>query len=88
MRKPALIIGILLLLAGAAVDRAVALRNAKALVALAWKAGFSMTLAARVQADLARLGPAESLVAATRGGFPLTIEEMRWQLEMLRGRAA
>ena len=72
----------------AAVDHAIALRNAKALVAIAWKAGFSMTLAARLQADLARLGPAETLAAGPRGGFPLTIEEMRWQLEMLRGRVA
>ena len=80
--------GALLALAAAlpitAVDRAVGLRNAKALSALAWKAGFSMALAARLQADLARLGPTERLAPGPRGAFPLTIEEMRWQLDMLR----
>ncbi|MGC8477973.1 MAG: DUF2336 domain-containing protein [Acetobacteraceae bacterium] len=67
-----------------AIDRAVSLRNAKALTALVWKAGFSMALAARLQADLARLGPAECLAPSPRGAFPLTAEEMRWQLELLR----
>ncbi|MDE2007299.1 MAG: DUF2336 domain-containing protein [Rhodospirillales bacterium] len=68
----------------AAIDRAVALRNAKGLIALAWKAGFSMVLAGRLQSDLARLSPAEIQGAGPRGGYPLTVEEMRWQLEMLR----
>jgi uncharacterized protein (DUF2336 family) len=69
----------------AAVDRAVTLRNAKALVSLTWKAGFSMTVASRLQTGLARLGPAELLAPGERGGFPLAVEEMRWQLDMLRG---
>jgi uncharacterized protein (DUF2336 family) len=69
----------------AAVQRAVALRNAKALVALAWKAGYSMATACRVQTALARLGPSELLPAGPRGSFPLAIEEMRWQIEVLRG---
>ena len=67
-----------------AIDSAVRLRNAKALTALAWKAGFSMSLAARLQTDLARLGPAEVLAPGPRGAFPLTAEEMRWQLDLLR----
>ena len=67
-----------------AIDSAVRLRNAKALTALVWKAGFSMSLAARLQTDLARLGPAEVLAPGPRGAFPLTAEEMRWQLDLLR----
>ncbi len=68
----------------AAIDHAVRLRNAKALAALVWKAGFSMSLTARLQTDLARLGPAECLASGPRGAFPLTAEEMRWQLDLLR----
>ena len=67
-----------------AIDSAVRLRNAKALTALVWKAGFSMSLAARLQTDLARLGPAEVLAPGPRGAFPMTAEEMRWQLDLLR----
>ncbi len=69
----------------AAVERAVTLRNAKALVSLTWKAGFSMATAIRLQGALARLGPAEVVAAGPRGGFPLAVEEMHWQLDMLRG---
>ena len=69
---------------GAAVARAVALRNAKALVALAWKAGFSMTVGTVLQTALARMGPAEVLPPSPRGGFPLSAEEMHWQLDALR----
>ena len=69
---------------GAAVARAVALRNAKALVALAWKAGFSMAVGTVLQITLARMGPAEVLHPAPRGGFPLSAEEMHWQLDALR----
>ena len=68
----------------AAVEKAVALRNAKALVALAWKAGFSMAAGTRLQNSLARLGPAEVLAPGPRGTIPLAVEEMRWQIEMLR----
>ena len=69
---------------GAAIDRAVVLRSAKALVALAWKAGFSMTVATALQTALARIGPADLLAAGPRGGFPLSAEEMHYQLDLLR----
>jgi len=69
----------------AAVERAMALRNAKALVSLTWKAGFSMTTAIRLQGTLTRVGPAEVLAARPRGGVPLAVEVMHWQLDILRG---
>lgn len=72
----------------ASVERAIALRNAKALVALAWKAGFSMVAASRLQTSLARVGPSELLAAGPRATFPLAVEEMRWQLEILRSSGA
>ena len=65
------------------VDRAASLRSAKGLVSLAWKAGFSMRAASALQTVLARLGPDAILPPGPGGGFPLAIEEMRWQLDFL-----
>ena len=67
----------------AAVYRAAALRNARALIALAWQAGFSMRVAMVVQASLGRLGPTRLIPAGPGGTFPLTTDEMRLQLETL-----
>ncbi len=67
-----------------AVQRAVALRSAKALVALVWRAGFAMTAAGPVQALLGRLAPSAMLAPIDGGDFPLTPDEMRWQLDFLR----
>lgn len=70
-------------LAYSAVDRAIAMRSSKALVSLAWKAGFSMRAALAVQAVLAEIGPGQLLHAQPGGAFPLTPDEMRWQLDLL-----
>ena len=72
----------------ALVERAASLRSAKGLTSLAWKAGFSMRTAMALQSLLARLGPNALLPAGPGGTYPLTIEEMRWQIEFLaRGRS-
>ena len=68
----------------AVVDRAASLRSAKGLASLIWKAGFSMKLSGPVQASLAHLPPSAMLTAAPNGGFPLAVDEMRWQLDFLR----
>lgn len=65
------------------VDRAATLRSGKGLVSLAWKAGFTMRCAAALQLTLARLSPDALLCSGPGGGFPLAVEEMRWQLEFL-----
>jgi len=65
------------------VERAAALRSTKAVVSLAWKAGFSMRVAAALQPLLARLAPDAILRAEPGGGYPLSPEEMRWQLDFL-----
>lgn len=67
----------------AAVDRAASLRNARGLISLAWKAGFSMRAAMVAQAALGRLGPGAIIPAGPGGAFPLTDDEMQWQLEVL-----
>jgi uncharacterized protein (DUF2336 family) len=67
----------------ALVERAASLRSPKGLTSLAWKAGFSMRTAMALQSLLARLGPHALLPAGPGGTYPLTIEEMRWQIEFL-----
>jgi hypothetical protein len=65
------------------VDRASSLRSAEGLVSLVWKAGFTMQVAVALQTLLARLAPEAALIAGQSGGFPLAVEEMRWQLDFL-----
>ncbi|MBN8929350.1 MAG: hypothetical protein BGO51_19140 [Rhodospirillales bacterium 69-11] len=67
----------------AVVHRAATLRSGKALVSLAWRAGFSGQAAIGLQLLLGRLAPADVLRPLKGGGFPLTPEEMRWQLDFL-----
>ncbi len=66
------------------IDRTAALRSAKGMVSLIWQAGFSMRIAAPLQAMLAHLAPSAILPAGPDGAFPLATEEMRWQLDFLK----
>ena len=65
------------------VERAGTLRNAKGLVSLVWQAGFSMRAGVAVQGLLGLVPPAETLAANAGGGFPLSVEELRWQISFL-----
>ena len=65
------------------VERAAALRSAKGVVSITWKAGFCMRTAVALQALLTRLAPPDIVKPATDGGYPLSEEEMRWQLDFL-----
>lgn len=71
-------------LPASAVDRAATLRSAKGLVSLVWKAGFAMRVAVPLQTLLARLSPTAVLRPTAGGGFPLAVDEMRWQIDFLR----
>lgn len=85
--EPRMATAILALAAGlpaSVVERAATLRSSKALISLVWKAGFSMNVAGPLQTLLARLNPATILRPAPGGGFPLAVDEMRWQLDFLR----
>ena len=64
-------------------DRAVALRSAKALVSLVHRAGFSMDAGMVVQNLLGRLTPGERLCPSSDGSFPLSVAEMVWQIDLL-----
>jgi uncharacterized protein (DUF2336 family) len=65
------------------VHKAVSLKNAKAIVALAWKAGLAMRTAVQLQLRLGRVPP--PAVVNARGGtdYPLDEDEMRWQLDLV-----
>ena len=67
------------------VQRAMRLRTAKGLVSLVWKAGFSAGTAGPVQTVLGKIAPCAVLSATKSGEFPLSHEEMGWQLEFLSG---
>ena len=67
----------------AVVDRAITLRSAKGLLSLLWRAGFSMRAAGPLQTLLVRLPPESALQPTDTNGFPLSDEEMRWQIDFL-----
>lgn len=69
---------------GAALDRALHLRSARALIALCWKAGLAPRASLLAQSALGGLGPSEVLALAPDGGWPLSCEELAWQIELLR----
>lgn len=69
----------------AAVERAFSSRSAKAIVALTWKAGFSMRLALKLQVRIAAL-PGKSILHAKGGtDFPLGPDDMNFQIAVLNG---
>ncbi len=63
------------------VHKVLSARSAKGLVAVAWKAGLSMKLAVAIQQRMARIPPAEVLAPVKGANYPLSEDEMRWQLE-------
>ena len=65
----------------AAIDRLLRSKQPKPVVALAWKAGFSMRFAIRLQLRLARIPPQQALQARNGTDFPLSREEMQWRLD-------
>lgn len=65
------------------VNRAVRMRSAKSLVALAWKAGFSMRLAMALQLRLAGMPPARVMQPDTHGNYPMSEDAMAWHIEFL-----
>ena len=82
-RRASAILAIASGLTMAAVERAATLRSSKALVSLAWRAGFGMRAGTAVQAVPGGLEPGALLLPGPNGGFPLTDAEMAWQIEVL-----
>jgi uncharacterized protein (DUF2336 family) len=62
------------------IEKIFASRSAKAITALAWKAGLSMRIAFKIQTLIAKLHAEELLPARAGVAFPLSEDEMRWHL--------
>ncbi|WP_051013775.1 DUF2336 domain-containing protein [Pararhodospirillum photometricum] len=56
--------------------------SAKGILSMAWKAGLSAEVAQTLQHRLAHLPPDEILRPTASGDYPLSAEEMLWQVEM------
>ncbi|HYG86431.1 MAG TPA: DUF2336 domain-containing protein [Azospirillum sp.] len=63
------------------VDRIVTAHSARAVTALVWRAGLSMRFAKQAQLRLAQIPPKSALNARDGVDYPMTEDEMRWQLE-------
>ncbi len=65
------------------IDGVLRMRKARPMVALSWKAGLSMRLALRLQMELAQVPPKDLMYPRDGTDYPLTDDELRWQLEFL-----
>lgn len=63
------------------VTRAVAQKSAKGLLSLGWKAGFTPEEAVAIQIRLAGIPPDDAIGADEDGAWPLSEDDMEWQLE-------
>lgn len=63
------------------VDRIVATHAPRAVTALVWRTGLSMRFARQVQLRLAQIPPKSALNGRDGAHYPMTEDEMRWQLE-------
>jgi hypothetical protein len=74
-------------LAPAIVQKILASHSAKGMTALAWKAGCTMRLALQIQTRVGRLPPKARLSGGT-GAWPMSPDEMSWQIEFFRSLVA
>ncbi|WP_340116664.1 DUF2336 domain-containing protein [Pelagibius sp. 7325] len=63
------------------VDRVLQGHSAKGITALAWKAGCTMRVALQLQTNMGGIPPNKALHARDGSDFPLSAEEMEWQLD-------
>ena len=70
-------------LASSTVMKAVSDRNAKGIVAIAWKAKMPAWIVEQLQLRLCRIPRKHVLIAAAGSDYPLTEDEMKWQLDFL-----
>lgn len=62
-------------------EKILASRNGKAIAALVWKSGFSARLALKVQTLIAHVPGVQTVLPRDGDAYPLSPEEMRWQLD-------
>ncbi|MDJ0943780.1 MAG: DUF2336 domain-containing protein [Kiloniellales bacterium] len=70
----------------AGISKVLDARSAKGVVSLAWKAGLSAEFAVQLQARLGGIAPGD-LLRPRGGGYPLSEDEMTWQLELFESMA-
>ncbi|MGE0748334.1 MAG: DUF2336 domain-containing protein [Rhodospirillales bacterium] len=63
------------------IEKIVSTASAKGIVAIAWRAGFSPRFAAQLQMRLLRMAPTSVLRGRSGDDWPLSEDDMRWQLE-------
>ncbi|WP_448202696.1 DUF2336 domain-containing protein [Azospirillum sp. sgz302134] len=63
------------------IDRILGTHVPRAVTALVWRTGLSMRFARQVQLRLAQIPPKTALMARDGVDYPMTEDEMRWQLE-------
>ena len=68
----------------AAVERILAAGSAKGITALAWKAGLGMRVATQLQLRMGGIPPGDVLHARDGVDYPLTDDEMIWQLDFFQ----
>jgi len=64
-----------------AIDKILTARSAKGIVAVCWKAKLKLATAVTIQQKVLTLPPKSVLTGAKWDGWPLTEEELKWQLE-------
>lgn len=67
------------------VDKVLSARSAKGVTALAWKAGLSVRLAVQLQTRIGGISPRQALHPRAGKEYPMTSEEMKWQIEFFGG---
>jgi uncharacterized protein (DUF2336 family) len=68
----------------AVVRRALAKADPKAILALAWKAGYSAEFAVSLQTECAKIPAAEALGPVEGKGYPVSETELEWQLDLIQ----
>jgi uncharacterized protein (DUF2336 family) len=66
------------------VNQMLGTRTAKATLAIAWKCGFSMKMAIRLQIELAKVARNDVMRAGADGGYPMSEADLDWYVESFR----
>lgn len=67
----------------ATVDKIFVMKAPKPIVALTWRAGLSMRMALKLQKELAQVPPKELLYPRDGTDYPLSEDDLNWQLDFL-----
>lgn len=70
-----------------AVTKVLNTHSAKGVVSLAWKAGLPADLAVKIQVKLGHVPPSQTLNPRNGNQYPLSEDDMNWQLEFFTGMA-